>query len=142
MGRLTSSAVRKLHFIFKRKISRNPELKAVENRKLYFLAACLLFDPDIDVLVALKLRPYGGLIGMDNSKLDSFLKFSKVFRLHAVLHDAAGFVKDFHDKGPGYTYILPNNPIINNCLVGHISGLLFCFYLKFFYSQLFSCLDL
>ena len=36
-------------------------------RFLYFLAACQYLDPDIDLEVTLKLRPYGGLIGIDNS---------------------------------------------------------------------------
>ena len=31
---------------------------------------------------------------MDNSKLDRCLKFSKVLRLYAILHDAAGFVRN------------------------------------------------
>ena len=42
--------------------------------------------------IALKLRPYGGIIGMDNSSVDKYLKISKVLRLHAILHDAGGFV--------------------------------------------------
>ena len=52
-----------------------------------FLAACLLFDPKIVLNIALKLRPYDGTIGIDNSSLDNYLKFSKLLRLHAILHD-------------------------------------------------------
>ena len=36
-------------------------------RFLYFIATCLYLDPDVDLDIALKLRPYGGLIGIDNS---------------------------------------------------------------------------
>ena len=46
---------------------------------------------DINNDVAIKLRPYGGLIGIDNSSLDKDLNDSKILRLHAILHDAAGF---------------------------------------------------
>ena len=42
-------------------------------RFVYFLAACLYLDPDINLEIVLKLRPYGGLIGIDNSSLDTYL---------------------------------------------------------------------
>ena len=37
--------------------------------------------------------PFGGLIGYGNSYLDSLTRYSKVFRLHAIFHDAAGAVR-------------------------------------------------
>ena len=55
----------------------------------------------------LKLRPYGGLIGIDNSSLDKYFKSYKILRLHAFLHDASGFVFEYSEKGPGYSYVLP-----------------------------------
>ena len=42
-------------------------------RFVYFLAACLYLNPDINLEIVLKLRPYGGLIGIDNSSLDKYL---------------------------------------------------------------------
>ena len=39
---------------------------------LYFLATRLHLNPEIDLDIALKLRPYGGLIGIDNSALDKY----------------------------------------------------------------------
>ena len=63
-----------------------------------FLAACLLFDPKIDLNIALKLRPCGGTIGIESSSLDNYLKLSKVLRLHAILHDAAGY-SEYSGKG-------------------------------------------
>ena len=36
--------------------------------------------------------PFGGLIGYGGSHFDNIFRFSKVFRLHAILHDAAGAV--------------------------------------------------
>ena len=61
----------------------------VSHRQLHFVAACSILDPEIDGEIELKFRPYGGLIGVDNSRLDPSLKYSKVLRLHAALHDAA-----------------------------------------------------
>ena len=38
-------------------------------RFLYFLATCLHLDPDVNLEIALKLRPYGGIIEIDNSSI-------------------------------------------------------------------------
>ena len=43
-------------------------------RSLYFLATCQYLDPDLDLDIAMKMRPYGGLIGIDNSSLDKYFK--------------------------------------------------------------------
>ena len=69
------------------------------NRRNFFLAACSLFFVDSDNLnynILIKLRSYGGLIGIDNSSLDKYLQKSKILRLHAILHDAAGFIHEFY----------------------------------------------
>ena len=108
-------------------------------RFLYFLATCLYLDPDLDLEIALKLRPYGGLIGIDNSSLDVYFKNFKILRLHAILHDACGFVYEYSEKGPGYSYVLPC-PVTNE-YVGHLTGIAFCFYLKTFKNRLFNRLE-
>ena len=46
------------------------EYSGYSERYLYFLATCFFLDPDLDVDITLKLRPYGALIGIDNSTLD------------------------------------------------------------------------
>ena len=104
---------------------------------LYFLAACQYFDPDIDFEAILKMRTYGGLIGIDNSSLDNYFKSFKILRLHAILHDASGFIAKYGRKGPGYSYVLPC-PITNEYL-GHITGLAFCSFVKTFKNKLFTC---
>ena len=71
-------------------------------RLVYFLAACHYLNPDINLEIVLKLRPYGGLSGIDNSSLDIYLKFYKFLRLHALLHGASGFIAEHSQKGPGY----------------------------------------
>ena len=54
-----------------------------------FLATCLYLDPDLDLEIAC------GLIGIDNCLLVVHFKKFKVLRLHAILHDACGFVHDY-----------------------------------------------
>ena len=39
--------------------------------------------------------------------MDYFFAKSKIFRLHAILHDSAGSVKSTTTKGPGYCYVAP-----------------------------------
>ena len=54
-------------------------------RFLYFLATCFHLDPDVNLAIALKLRPYGDIIGKDNLPLDTYLESFKVLCLHATL---------------------------------------------------------
>ena len=82
---------------------------------------------------------FGGLIGYGNSFLYSVFLFSKVFRLHAILHDAAGAVQSHSGKGPGYCYMIGPGPI--SFLLGHVTGLLFCLYLKLFPPSIFNSVD-
>ena len=65
---------------------------------------------------------FHGLIGYGNSYSDSVFRYSRVFRLHAILHDAAGSVRTHSCKGPGYCYMIGRGP--NYCLLGHVTGLL------------------
>ena len=108
-------------------------------RFLYFLADCQYLDPDIDFQATLKLRPYGGLIGVDNSSLDNYFKSFKTLRLNAILHDASGFIAEYSRKGPGYSYVLLC-PITNEYL-GHITGLAFPLFVKTFKNNLFTLLE-
>ena len=55
------------------------------------------YDHDVD----LKLRPFGGQIGNDNSSLNKYLKVSQILHLHAILHDAGGFTYEIYNQGPG-----------------------------------------
>ena len=108
-------------------------------RFLYFLATCLHLDPEIDLDKALKLRHYGGLIGIDNSALDKYFKSFKILRLYAILHDASGFVYKYSEKGPGYSYVLPCS--VKNEYLGHVTGIAFCLYVKSFKNSLFILLE-
>ena len=69
------------------------------NRRKFLLAACSLFfvsSNNLNYDILTKLRPYGGLISIDNSSLDKYLKNSKILQLHAILHNAAGFIHEFY----------------------------------------------
>ena len=103
-------------------------------RFVYFLATCQYLDTDLDLDIAIKMRPYGGLTGIDNSSLDKYFKSYKILRLHA-----SGFVFEYSEKGPGYSYVLPC-PVTNEYL-DHVTGLAFCLYVKTFKSNLFSLVE-
>ena len=110
-----------------------------EKRKNCFLAACKIWDENINLEEINQKFPHGGLIGYGNSFLDFFFARLKVFRLHAILHDSAGAVKATTNKGPGYCYMLPNFP--SSCFLGHLTGLIFCVFIKFYHTQIFKMLD-
>ena len=82
---------------------------------------------------------FGGLIGYGNSYLDSVFRYSKIFRLHAVLHDAAGAVRAHSGKGSGYCYMIGRGPI--SSLLVHVTGIFFCLYLKIFLPSIFNSVD-
>ena len=60
---------------------------------------------------------------------DSYLEFSfchfKVFKLHAKLNDAAVAMRSHSGRVPGYCYVYGREP--NSCLLGYLTGILFCF---------------
>ena len=67
------------------------------------------------------------------------LCYSNVFRRHAKVHDATGAVRSHTGKGPGYCYMIGRGP--NSCLLGQMTGLLFCFYVKIFLPPTFNSVD-
>ena len=108
-------------------------------RKNLFLSACFCWDSRLSFCEMDQKFPYGGLIGYGNSYLDSVFRYSKVFRLHAILHDAAGAVRAQSGKGPGYCYMIGRGP--NSCLLGHVTGLLFCLYGQMFLPSISNLID-
>ena len=60
----------------------------------------------------------------------------KLCKRHAILHDAAGLLRSHGGKGPGYCYTIGREP--NSCVLGHVTGLLFCRYLKFLLPSIFN----
>ena len=69
-------------------------------RKNLFLSACFCWYSGLSSREMDQKFKFGGLIGYGNSYLDCVFRYSKVLRLHAILHDAAGAVRAHSGKGP------------------------------------------
>ncbi len=104
-------------------------------RKNLFLSTCYHLVDDLDIEETCFTNPYGGLIGIGNSRLEKYLGRFKLFQVHAALHDACGYVKRVHGVGPGYVYAM--NCPINSCFLGHVTGLSLCLYIKFFRQDIY-----
>ena len=133
-----------MDFLFLMSIFRlNPGLKmSFEHnscRKNVFLSACFCWDSRLSSREMDQKFIFGGLIGFGNSYLDSVIRYSKFFRLHAILHDAAGAVRTHSGKSSGYCYMIGRGP--NSCLLGHVTWLLFCLYVKTFLPCNFNSVD-
>ena len=92
-----------------------PGLKeSLENnsvRKNLFLSACLCWDSRIPLCEMDQKFKFCGTIRYGDSYLDSVFRYSKVFRLHAILHDAAGAVRAHSVRGTGYCYMIGRGTI-------------------------------
>ena len=110
-------------------------------RKNLFLSACFCWNSRHSLREMDQKFPFGGIkiIGYANSSLDSVFRCSKVFRLRAILHDAAGAVRALSGKGLGYCNIIGRVP--NFCLLGQVTGQLFCLYVKIFLPSIFNSVD-
>ena len=82
---------------------------------------------------------FGGTIGYGNSYLEFSFRSFKVFRLHAILHDAAGAVQAHSAKRVGYCFLIGQGG--NSSLLGLVTGLLFCFCVKLFLPSFFNSVD-
>ena len=108
-------------------------------RKNLFLNACFCWDSGLSLRETDQKFKFGGLIDYENCCLDTVFRYSKVFRLLAILHDAVGAVRTHSGKGPGYCFMIGLVP--NSCLLGHVTGLLFCLDVKLFLSSIFNSVD-
>ena len=106
-------------------------------RKNIFLSACFCGDSRLSLRQMDQKFKFGGIIGYGNSYLEFLFRHFQVFRLHAKLHDNAGAVRAHSGKGPGYCYAIGRRP--NLCLLGHVTGLFLCLYLKIFQPSIFNC---
>ena len=64
-------------------------------------------------------------------EITAWINFSQIQKSSdfiAILHDAAGSVKSTKHKTPGYFFDLLRFP--SSCFIGHVTGLLFCLYIK------------
>ena len=108
-------------------------------RKNLFLSACFCWDSRVSLREMDLKFMFGATIGYGDSYLEFLFRHLKVFRLHAILHDATGAVRAHSGKGPGYCYMIRRGP--NSCFLGHVTGLLFCLRVKLFLPSIFNSLD-
>ena len=105
-------------------------------RKNLFLSPCYCWDRTVSLRKTDQKFLHGGKIDYGHSYLDSVFRYSKVFRLHAIIHDAAGAVRLQTAKGPDFCYLVARGP--KCCLLGHVNGQLFCLYVKIFLPSISS----
>ena len=108
--------------------------------KNLFLSACFCWDSRLSLQEMDQKIKFGGMIGYGDSYLEYLFRHFKVFRLHAILQDAARAVRAHSGKGPGKCDMIGRGP--NSCLLGHVTGLLFCLYVKVFLPSIFISVEL
>ena len=108
-------------------------------RKNLILSACFCWDSRLSLREMDQKIKFGGTIGYGKSYLELLFRHFKIFRLHAILHDEAGAKRTHSGKGHGYCYMIGRGP--NSCLLGHVTGLLFCLYVKIFLPSIFNSID-
>ena len=108
-------------------------------RKNLLLSACFCWDSRLSLREMEQKIKFGGTIVYRNSYLDFVFCYSKVFKLQAKLHDAAGTVRLRTRKGLGYSYMIGRGS--NICLLGHVTGLFFCLHVKVFLPSFFNLFD-
>ena len=99
-------------------------------RKSLFQSACFCWDSRLSLREMDQKIKLDGAIGYGDSYLADLFRHFKIFRLHPILHDAAGAVRAHSGKGLGYCYMIGGGR--NSCLLGQVTGLLFSLYIKIF----------
>ena len=100
-----------------------------------FLAVCKCQFENANLDYVNDKCPYGGEIGPGRSPvMHKLFKRSKLFRVHAIFHDAYGYLSRCYDIGPGYLYALPSckrmpSVLRNCCLLGQVAGV--CYWLGY-----------
>jgi hypothetical protein len=80
----------------------------------------------IDPVFGALLSPTGGRIGGGDSKiLHRILRSNEAVSYHGQVHDAAGYLYNYHNSGPGYTYARPDAPVSqrDDYWMGQASGI-------------------
>ena len=70
-------------------------------RKNLFRSACFCWDSRFCLREKDQKFKFGGTIDYGDSYLEFLFRHFKIFRLHLLLHDAAGAVRAHSGKGPG-----------------------------------------
>jgi uncharacterized Zn-binding protein involved in type VI secretion len=74
----------------------------------------------MDPVFGALLNPTGGLVGPDNKGFDGD---DSALGYHGAVHDAGGYLYNYHDKGPGYDYLGLEKRNTGNPLSGQREGI-------------------
>ena len=107
------------------------------DRKNLFLSASFCCDAGFSLLELDQKFEIDETIGYGNLYLD--FVFCLHFSVHAKLNKAAVAVRSHSGKGRAYCYMNGLGP--KSCLFGHVTGLLFCLYLKLFVPSIVISVD-
>jgi uncharacterized Zn-binding protein involved in type VI secretion len=77
---------------------------------------------DVDPVFGALLNPTGGLVGPGNKSIDSN---DSPVGYHGAVHDAAGYLRNYHNLGPGYDYLGTDNRDTTSPLSGQRNGIEF-----------------
>ena len=126
-----------------KEVTSDPTFAKSSERKNYFLAACKCMNPHIDLYDVNVKSLFGGLIGVDDSRLERMFSFSKIMQMHALLHDASGFMRRYSNERSGYIYVLGTHSpeLLNTCFLGHTAGVFYCCFLKIVDRKFFKSFD-
>ena len=80
-------------------------------RKNLVLRAWFCWDSRLSIREMHQNFLFGGNLGYGHSYLEFLFRHLKAFRLHAILHDAAGAVEAQSGQGSGYCYLIGREPI-------------------------------
>ena len=79
-------------------------------RKKLFLSACRCCNDRLSLSEMNQKFNFNEIFGCADSYLEFLFRNFKIFKLHAMLHDAAGAVRALSGKDPGYCYMIGREP--------------------------------
>lgn len=74
----------------------------------------------IDPVFGALLNPTGGLVGPGNASFDGN---DSAVGYHGAVHDAAGYLRNYHNEGPGYDYLGTDDRDTTSPLSGQRNGI-------------------
>ena len=105
-------------------------------RKNLFLSACLCWYSRLSLHEKDQKLKFAGTIVYGGLYLEFHFVISESldYTQYAILHDAAGALQAHSGKGPGYSCVIGRGP--KSFLLGHVTGLLYCLYVRLFLNSI------
>ena len=104
-----------------------------------FLSACFCWDSRLSLREMDQKFKFGGTIGIGNSYLEFLFLHFKSFKTTRNTTWCCWSTAAHSCKRPSYCYMFGRGPI--SCLLGHVTGLIFCLYVKLFLPCIFVYFD-